>query len=359
VNQKNFILLIAATILCSSCVSQNPVTVVPVFVTATLMMPTPLPPVTQPATLAESAPTPEATVIPIDGTTTSQINVRKAPSTASESAGMIELFTKVQVVGQDPSGSWYQIIYANSPTGKGWVRAEYVQVNAGAEIPHIEAGAGSGSAVSGLITQKVNIRNGPGVNYQSIGTLNPNDVVSITGKDPNSKWMQIEFASVPDSKGWVSTEFLKTGNTDSVPVIAVATDSTPAPQANTESPSTSPGTTNAMQDNDSMQAPLTSVTLSPSGSYALQLNGEISTPGDTEDWVQFTTDRKAVAIKSTCSSDTLQIELWSDGKPVDGFSSSCGKTSFATVTPNSNYLLRMTGNKPGYISYILNVEAVR
>jgi uncharacterized protein YraI len=358
VNRKNIFLLTMA-IICAGCVSQNTATVMPVFVTATLMMPTPVLQATQPPSQPASAPTPEATVIPIDGTTTSQINVRAAPSTASESVGMIELFTKVQVIGQDPSGSWYQIIYANSPTGKGWVRAEYVQVNAGVEIPHIEAGAGSGSAVSGLITQKVNVRNGPDVNYQSIGTLNPNDVVSITGKDPNSKWMQIEFAGVPDSKGWVSTEFLKTGNTDSVPVVEVATDSTSAPQANTAAPPTSPGTPNAMQDSDSMQAPLMSVTLSPSGSYALQLNGEISTPGDTEDWVQFTTDRKAVAIKSTCSSDALQIELWSDGKPVDGFSSSCGKTSFATVTPNSNYLLRMTGNKPGYISYILNVEAVR
>jgi uncharacterized protein YraI len=356
VNQKNIILLITAAILCSSCINQNTATVVPVFVTATLMMPTPLSPATQPPIPPTSAPMPEATITPIEGTTTSQVNVRSAPSTASESVGMIELFTKVQVIGRDPSGSWYQIVYANSSTGKGWVRAEYVQVNAGAEIPHIEAGAGSGSAVSGLVSQKVNVRNGPGVNYQSIGALNPNDVISITGKDADSKWLQIEFASAPDGKGWVSTEFLKTGNIDSVPKVETAAENAPAP---TNAPQTSNQVVTAAEDGDSMQAPLTSVTLSSSGSYALQLNGDLSTPGDTEDWAQFTTDRQAVAIELTCPSDTLQIDLWRDGKPVDGFSSSCGKTSFANVTPNIYYFLRITGNKPGYTSYVLNLKAVR
>ena len=171
----------------------------------------------------QTAPAPsavaESNISPVEGTTTTQVNVRAGPSTASESLGMIGPFVKVQVIGKDASGSWYQIIYAESEAGKGWVRAEFVQVNAPAEIPLVETTSGSGSAVSGLVIQKVNVRNGPGIEYELLGVLNSNDVVFITGKDPSGAWIQIEFANAPDGKGWVTAEFLQMGNIETVPII--------------------------------------------------------------------------------------------------------------------------------------------
>jgi uncharacterized protein YraI len=298
----------------------------------------------------------QSQIYPIEGTTTTQLNVRAGTSTANESLGMIGPFIKVQVIGRDASGSWYEIIYAESATGKGWVRAEYVQVNLPAEIPLVESASGSGSAVSGLVIQKINVRNGPGTGYELLGVLNSNDAVFITGKDASGTWIQIEFAGAPDGKGWVTAEFLQVNNIEAVPLIGESTDETATPIPNAIS-------ILAMQDGDSMQVPLAEAFLSATNSRALQVNGDVSAPdGDVEDWVQFTNASEVVAIHVTCSGNTLHVELWNNGKPVDGFLLSCGERSFVTVTPNSDYFLQLSESSvgmPGYTKYILSVEGVR
>jgi len=361
---KNIFLFILAMTLCTGCNGNiiNASTATPDFVTATLPpMPSPQEPLAmQIPTLSAPMPSVEASkTSPIEGTTTTQVNVRAGPSTASESLGMIGPFVKVQVTGRDTSGSWDQVIYTESETGKGWVRAEYVQVNAAAEIPLVETTAGSGSAVSGLVIQKINVRSGPGTEYDSLGVLNSNDVVFITGKDASGAWMQIEFASAPEGKGWVTAKFLQVENIEAVPVIGAAIEKTVMPTNAVSAPNA--GALSAMQDGDSMQAPLAMAVFSATGSRTLQVSGDVSAPdGDKEDWIQFTTTGEIVAIKITCPENALRVELRQDEKPVDGFSLSCGEKSFVTVMPNSRYFLRLSNtNESGYKNYVLRVEGVR
>jgi uncharacterized protein YraI len=360
VQLKNIFLFIAITMLCSGCSGKIILTATPDFVTATLPS-TQIPQATQTSVVSTPGAVEESNISLVEGTTTTQINVRATTSTASELLGMIGPFVKVQITGRDASGSWYQIIYADSKTGKGWVRAEYVRVNAPVEIPLVEATLGSGSAVSGLVIQKINVRNGPGTDYELLGVLNSNDVVFITGKNPDGTWMQIEFANSSDGKGWVTTEFLQVGNVETVPVIGKAVIETPTPREVASTPNAIVKL--AMQDGDSMQAPLVAANFSATGSCALQVNGDVSSPnGDVEDWVQFTSYGEVVAIEVTCSSDTLRAELWRDGKTVDDFQLSCGDESFVTIASNSGYFLRLSElkvNEPGYTSYVLNVKTIR
>jgi uncharacterized protein YraI len=364
VHPKNIFLFITTMILCTGCggniVSGKTFTATPDFVTAILPS-TLAPQITQTSTLPAPMPTiaEEPKISPIEGTTTTQLNVRAGPSTASESLGLIGPFVKVQVIGRDASGSWYQVIYAEAELGKGWVRAEYVQVNAPAEIQLVEATSGSGAAMSGLVIQKINVRNGPGTEYELLGELNSNDVVFITGKDSGGKWMQIEFANAPDGKGWVTAEFLQTGNIETVPLIGGTADETSTPKEIDKVAMAAM----AMQDGDSMQTPLAVVSFSPTGSRILQLNGDVSAPGgDVEDWIQFTTNGNVVAVEVACSNTTLQVKLLNNGKPVDGFVLSCGDKSFVNVTPNTSYFLQLSEfslNEPGYTNYVLNVEGIR
>lgn len=357
---KNIISYILTIILCSSCSGNipNAFTVTPDFVTATLPS-TMIPRVgqaTQVPTQTEPVPSTvtESNISPIEGITTTQVNVRAGPSTASESLGLIGPFVKVQVIGKDANGSWYQIIYAESANGKGWVRAEFVQANAAAEIPLVETTSSSGSAVSGLVIQKVNVRDGPDIGHELLGVLNSSDVVFITGKDPSGEWIQIEFASAPDGKGWVTAEFLQMGNIETVPIIGDSVDETTTPTPNVFMMS-------AMQDGDSIQAPLAMAAFSPAGPRALQMSGDVSAPdGDLEDWIQFTTAGEVVAIQVACPGNTLRVELWQNEKPVDDLP--CGDKSFVTVAPNSIYFLRLSEssvNMPGYTSYTLKVEDTR
>jgi uncharacterized protein YraI len=364
VYQKNIFLFTLTMMLCAGCSgnNSNAFTATPDFVTATLSS-TQSPQVgqaTQIPTQTEPAPSivAESNISPVEGITTTQVNVRAGPSTASESLGLIGPFVKVQVIGRDASGSWYQIIYAESEAGKGWVRAEFVQVNAPVEIPLVETTSDTGSVVSGLVIQKVNVRNGPGTGYDLLGVLNSSDVVFIIGKDPIGEWIQIEFASAPDGKGWVIAKFLQMGNIDTVPLIASTANETATPTNTTR---TQNGIVmSAMQDGDSIQAPLAVVTFSPTSSRTLQVNGDVSAPdGDLEDWIQFATDGEVVAIQVTCPGNTLRVELWKDEKPVNNLP--CGDKSFVTVVPNNTYFLRLSESNMGngYTNYILKVEDVR
>jgi uncharacterized protein YraI len=365
VHPKNIFVFIAIIILCSGCdgfADEITFTATPDFFTATLPS-TLTPQATQTST--QPAPVPvvaeEANASPVEGMTTTQLNVRAGPSTASASLGMIGQFVKVQIIGKDASGSWYQIIYADAEAGKGWVRAEFVQVNAPAEIRLVETTSSSGAAVSGLVIQKINVRDGPSTEYELIGVLNSNDVIFITGKDPGGAWLQIEFASAPDGMGWVTAEFLQTGNIEAVPIIGDAIVDAATPTLAAGSPIA--GAASAMQDGDSMQAPLAVTVFSPTGSRALQVSGNVSAPdGDVEDWVQFKTYGKVIEIEVTCSGNALHVELWQNEKPVDGFSPACGDKSFVTVASNSNYFLRISEsnmNEYGYTNYILNLEIIR
>ncbi len=313
--------------------NENP-TPTPDFVTATL----PLTQTLQPATTSPS-PATLPIVSLIEGTTTTQINVRSEPSTIGNSFGTIAAFSKVQIIGRESNGAWYQIVYSNSPDGKGWVTATYVQVDATAEIPVVETGTTSGLSVNGLVVQPVNVRSGPGTNYESLGTLSPNDVVKVTGKDPGSSWLQIDFKS---EAGWVATEFLKVDGIDGLPVTANSTQASTTEEVATLEPSLSP----SPQDGDSMQMPSAAVTLSTAGTDAFQFDGNVSSPsGDTEDWLQFKSVGSTVILEVKCSSKTLQVQLWNNNQNIEGEVFSCEQTKELEVKTEETYFLRVLANE--------------
>jgi uncharacterized protein YraI len=367
VTKKHFFHFLLFLLLSSGCgmniSTENTPTAAAGFVTSTLP-PTKIPPATHtplPATpsgiAAAGIDTPIISFV--EGTTTTQLNVRAETSTASKSLGTISQFSKVQIIGRDASGSWYQIFYAGSESGNGWVRAEYVQVNAGAEIPLIGSLTGSGAGVSGLVILKINIRKGPGIQYESLGVLNPKDVVFITGKAADGEWVQIEFSSAEDGRGWAAVKYLEIEGLESVPIID--SDETPAVTPNlTPAPATvvSP----APEDGDSMQSPAVVVVFSASGVKALQVAGEISSPqGDAEDWAQFISYTTAVSVEVNCSGGVIRMESWSAGQLVENLSLACGGSLIIKTSPGQPYLLRLQAGISGgpfLVSYTLKVSVI-
>ncbi len=361
-NHKYVFPLLAVMLMCSSCVlnitNENSFTATPGFVTSTLP-PTKIPPPTH--TSIPTTPTADVIAgteepIPsalIEGVTTTQLNVRAEPSTASETLGIVNQFATVQIIGRDASGSWYQISYADS---KGWIRAEYVQVNVTAEIPVIGSVTGSGSGVSGLVIQKINVRNGPGLNYELLGVLNPKDVVFITGKDSSGDWMQIEFTNAADGKGWAAVKYLQVENTDSIPVTG------PLEQTTDITPTPSIVILPAAQDGDSMQAPAAVTVFSATGTHVLQVNGDVSAPdGDTEDWIQVTNFSQNILVEAKCSGNALRVELWSDGHYLNDVALACGGKLKMETTPNQSYYFRIQANSdndPQYVHYVLKISSV-
>jgi uncharacterized protein YraI len=298
----------------------------------------------------------------VEGTASTQINVRAEPSTASNVLGIIPADTKVQILGKDPGGNWLQILYSPGVDGKGWVTAQYVTLGAGIEIPVIGGGGPNPSGNVAIIQQQINVRSGPGTSFNSLGTLNAQDVANLTGKDSNGTWLQIEFPSGPDGKGWVNAAFVRATGVEKLPIIAEA-----GQVVGTATPSAIPPTATATiiparEDNDSVNSPIANVVFEPLGTNALIYNGDISTPqGDAEDWVSFKPYGDTIYVSLFCAgSDSLEAELLQDGATTN-MNIVCGSSPRRIpVVVGSSYAIHLyalpSSDTLQYINYTLKIQ---
>lgn len=339
------------TLFCIGCGSielSPPATNTPSFVTATLP-PTSAPQATP--TSPPSLPTPISTNLPVQGTTTSQINVRVETNTASESLGVIPAFTSIQILGKESTGNWMKVLYENSV---GWVRAEFVQVDISIEVPVVSLEATQTLARNGVVTSGINVRSGAGTQFESIGVLTQNDVVLVIGKSESGAWLQIQFIG---KTGWVAAEFLQIEEIEEVPVVDAIED-TPAAPLIPETPIVANKI--AFQDNDMMQAPLAQVLLTKN--KILQITGDVSFPqGDLEDWVEFSSTTSNLLIELTCDGNSLNMEVWQANQVTESFSSPCNNKTLLSPSPNESYTLRIfqaSTMENQYTSYKLSIKVV-
>lgn len=318
----------------------------PSFITATLPA-TSAPPATQ----TSPPPTPIPTNAPVPGTTTTQVNVRAETNTASETLGTLPAFAPVQIIGKESTGNWIQIIYEHRV---GWVRAEFVQVDSSVEIQVVGLESGEPVGRSGVVTSGINVRSGAGTQFESIGVLTQNDVVLVIGKSENGAWMQIRFIG---KTGWVASEFLQIENIEEAPVINVI-ENTPVTPVINETPSALNNI--ALQDNDSLQAPLAKIVLTEN--KILQITGDVSSPqGDVEDWVEFSSVASDMLIELICNGNNLSIEVWQAGGAIERASSPCNNKTLLNLSPNESYTLRIfqaNTTENNYTNYRLSMKAV-
>jgi len=311
---------------------------------------TPLPPPSTP------------TVAPVEGTASTQLNVRAEPSTASAVLGIIPPNTKVEIIGKDPGGSWWQILYPAGTQEKGWVTAQYVTTVSTPEVPVIGGNrANPNDGNIAIVQEQLNVRSGPGADFNSLGTLNPQDVARLIGKDANGAWLQIEFAPGQDGKGWISAAFVQAKGVESLPIIAesgaVVGTGTPMDTPQPPTPTLVP----APVDGDSAQAPAVNVILSASGSRSFQYSGDVSSPnGDNEDWIQFAPFTQTTLLSLVCFGDgTPTLEVLQNSISVQNLT--CGEKAVVNTTPGSIYLVRIESISTGalqYTRYILQVVAI-
>jgi uncharacterized protein YraI len=298
--------------------------------------------------------------------TSTQVNVRAEPSTASNVLGMIPPNTRVEITGKDPGESWWQINYPQGVDGKAWVTAQYVTTASMAEILVIggnEADPNHGNVA--VIQEELNVRSGPGTDFNSLGTLNPQDVVSLTGKDPNGGWLQIEFASGPEGKGWVNAAFVQAQGVENLPIITeegqIVGTGTPTSVPPTPTTTLVP----AWEDNDSPASPVVRVILEPAGTQTLIYNGDLSFPqGDSEDWIAFQPYNSLIFASLECKgNNALNLEMI-EGNQTVILDIACGdEMKQIRVKPGLNYLLHLVANSATgnlqYTNYVLTIKTRR
>ena len=308
-------------------------------------------------------PPPQPTAAPVEGTSSTQINVRSEPSTSASVLGMIPPNTKVQIVGKDPGGNWWQILYEGGVEGKGWVTAQYVATANPAAVPVIggdPADPGNGNVA--IVQQQINVRSGPGTSFNSLGTLNAQDVVTLTGKDSNGAWLQIAFAAGPEGKGWVNAAFVRAQGLENIPIVTEAGQVIGTGTPTTIPAAPTPTVIPARMDNDSAGNPVVSVTFERTGTHTLIYEGDISIPeGDPEDWINFQPYSRTVIASISCTgTGALQADLLEDGMPTS-MALTCGDLNKPiVVNAGSSYTVHLyaqsTAGALQYTSYTIKIQ---
>ena len=305
----------------------------------------------------------------IGGTLTIKVNVRSGPAASFASLGQLDAGQKVQILFRDVTGAWYQILYPPAPQGRGWVASQYITVAAGTQAP-LEA-TPTPAGPTGSVIQRLNIRSGPGTNFDTLGMLDPNQVVFLTGKNSTASWFQITYPTGPGGHGWVTAQYIQTDASASLSVLddygnvitPNTTGLTPVP-ALISTPTHGP----AYADGDSSANPDVRVTFSINGTTRFIYSNQVSTPqGDPEDWVEFTpysasgmTAHLIFGLACTGNS-ALNVELWQQNALLTGWGSlSCGESSMSVLlTAGQVYQLRLSP-APGaglqFVAYTLTVQ---
>jgi uncharacterized protein YgiM (DUF1202 family) len=310
-----------------------------------------------------------ATSQPIEGTLSTRVNVRSGPGTSFDILGLLNAGGKVQILSKDSRGEWYQILYPSAPQGRGWVAAQFVQIAAGTEIP-LEA-TPTPAGPTGRVMQRLNVRSGPGMTFDSLGLLEADTTVSLTGKNTTASWFQIDYSVGPDGRGWVTAQYIQTDAADDLPVlddygtpVTPGAAETPSGPAMTLTPTVGP----AFADEDSRAAPAVRVNFSVAGTHQFIYSSQVSAPqGDSEDWVEFTpytaggTDARLIFSLSCSGNGTLTVELWRGGSPLSGWGTlECGDLEkLITLSAGQLYQIRLTpvaGEGLRLVDYVLIVR---
>lgn len=327
----------------------------PIFVTSTL----PATAVPSP-TLVPPSPPPTATPPPIKGITSTQVYVRKEPNSAADELGLLGPATRVDIVGKDPSGNWLQLIYPAGGSTLGWVAAQYV-VTTDKEVIPVAADPELDS--SAVVTQLVNVRDGPGLEFESAGTLHPNDVVILTARDSSSTWVQVRFPAATDGLGWISALYVQAAGLESLPVAAGAATPTAGPESGTPLPTPSATAAPAADDGDSPEQPAMTVKFSPLDAGGLRYTSSVSSPtGDAADWIAFVPYGPDVQAQLSCmGTGNAEVEISTGGTPLSGWiGMSCGQRKMLAVTPGQSYLVKVAASSANgalsNIRYTLGVD---
>ena len=106
-----------------------------------------------------------------------------------------------------------------------------------ANAPAIEANVAPVQTAQLVAPGSVNIRSGPGLNFEVIGTLNADTTRPIMGRNGDASWWQIKITE--DQLGWVANSVVTASETNSVPLV-----DTPQASSNTASVPAQPAASN-------------------------------------------------------------------------------------------------------------------
>lgn len=184
------------------------------------------PPDSAPATQARQQP-PDAPYIQTGAIT----NIRSGPATTFDIVGRLEADSFAVVVGRTETSDWWLIEFESAPDGQAWVSAEVVEfVGNTSSVPVVDAPAAPSeetsdstgdTAVIRVPAGGVNVRSGPGLDFDLLGRLDAGAQAAVVAKDDSGEWWQIEYEAGENNLAWVADVVVDfSGDPDTVPPAA-------------------------------------------------------------------------------------------------------------------------------------------
>lgn len=157
----------------------------------------------------------------------SRVNLRSGPGAGFPVVTVLSAGQQLTLLGANADASWYQVQTTYGQIG--WVAARFVSANYGGIVVPQTAPTGGQAAV--VTTPFLNIRSGPGANFQDIGTLSQYQSFNLVGRNADNSWVQINIPGGIQG-GWVSGRYISSGTPISyLPLISNTGVSQAYPQA--------------------------------------------------------------------------------------------------------------------------------
>jgi uncharacterized protein YraI len=162
------------------------------------------------------------------------ITLRSRPARGGDNVGGVYGNEKVKVIARNIAATWFYIIAPDAPGGMAWVLAAgftlqgdltqlpIAMIPEGSNVPlllppiiHSISGTPlplnppAPGAQTATVTQLAKVRVGPGLGYMEMGLLDVGTVIVLTGRLKGNAWLQIEYPSGLDGRGWVLGELVK------------------------------------------------------------------------------------------------------------------------------------------------------
>jgi uncharacterized protein YgiM (DUF1202 family) len=272
-----------------------------------------LPPGVTPSITPTASPTNAPTIEPMTGILLAPTNVRNGPGKGgNDRIGGLYFNQTVKVIGRNDAANWLYIVFADSPTGTGWVLKNAIDLKGemgnlpiviypdGSDTPRIlppliqtisgtplPLNAPPAGAKTASVTQLTNVRVGPSVGYLVLGVLQPGAVVTMTGRLQANAWVQIDYPSGLEGHAWISTSLLKPADGYSgLPYFNLLatpeTDAKPTESGANATPLSTSDASVATPQPTQTTAPVSPTPIGPTGHAKAQINVRVG-PAQTFD----------------------------------------------------------------------------
>ena len=197
----------------------------------------------------EAAPAPLDAVVTVGG----DMNVRSGPGEEYDRIGGATASEAYGITGKNEDGDWWQINFGGET---GWIYAPFVTATNAENVPVVggsiaettsetqapatdtEKAAAETESATVTVLGDMNIRSGPGTEYDRIGGATAGEAFEITGKSPDGEWWQIDFDG---QSGWIFAPYVIAANAEGVPVVGDSQAESRSPEDSTTETPTTPG----------------------------------------------------------------------------------------------------------------------